>query len=199
MSSTTSLPKYCGYFVANFYLNCCFTAGSSRGFATFQALKSSAGPRGYTQLTQQGPPRRTSHSAANLARRGGPRQRVVGTAGVMAMSAFFFTVCLLQANATHTAGAMKSIFSIRGLNRQSGTDRATSFRFSPLLIPRGGDIDQRGDLLELPPTPPIEFAHGTTTLSFVFQGGIVAAVDSRASIGNFVGSKTTQKVLPVSR
>mmetsp|Transcript_10855 Transcript_10855/g.15302 ORF Transcript_10855/g.15302 Transcript_10855/m.15302 type:complete len:316 (+) Transcript_10855:76-1023(+) len=46
--------------------------------------------------------------------------------------------------------------------------------------------------------PPLEFAHGTTTLSFKFQGGIIAAVDSRASIGNFVGSKTTQKVLPVS-
>ena len=48
------------------------------------------------------------------------------------------------------------------------------------------------------PTPPIEFAHGTTTLSFVFQGGIVAAVDSRASMGSFVGSKTTQKVLPIN-
>jgi 20S proteasome subunit beta 5 len=47
-------------------------------------------------------------------------------------------------------------------------------------------------------SPPLQFAHGTTTLSFVFQGGIVAAVDSRASIGNFVGSKTTEKVLPIN-
>ena len=47
--------------------------------------------------------------------------------------------------------------------------------------------------------PPLEFAHGTTTLSFTFRGGIIVAVDSRASIGSFVGSKTTQKVLPVSR
>ena len=47
--------------------------------------------------------------------------------------------------------------------------------------------------------PPLEFAHGTTTLSFAFRGGIIVAVDSRASIGSFVGSKTTQKVLPVSR
>eukprot|EP00588_Corethron_pennatum_P010221 CAMPEP_0194275146 /NCGR_PEP_ID=MMETSP0169-20130528/8055_1 /TAXON_ID=218684 /ORGANISM="Corethron pennatum, Strain L29A3" /LENGTH=1405 /DNA_ID=CAMNT_0039018539 /DNA_START=66 /DNA_END=4280 /DNA_ORIENTATION=- len=46
--------------------------------------------------------------------------------------------------------------------------------------------------------PPLEFAHGTTTLSFIFGGGIVVAVDSRASMGQFVGSKTTQKVLPVS-
>jgi 20S proteasome subunit beta 5 len=35
-------------------------------------------------------------------------------------------------------------------------------------------------------------------LSFVFQDGIVAAVDSRASLGNFVGSKTVQKVLPIN-
>lgn len=46
--------------------------------------------------------------------------------------------------------------------------------------------------------PPLEYAHGTTTLSFIFDGGIIAAVDSRASIGNFVGSKTTQKVLPIN-
>ena len=47
-------------------------------------------------------------------------------------------------------------------------------------------------------TPPLKFEHGTTTLSFSFQHGIVAAVDSRASLGNFVGSKTVQKVLPIS-
>ena len=46
--------------------------------------------------------------------------------------------------------------------------------------------------------PSTEFFHGTTTLSFVFDDGIVVAVDSRASIGNFVGSKTTQKVLPIN-
>ena len=46
--------------------------------------------------------------------------------------------------------------------------------------------------------PPLEFEHGTTTLSFVFQDGIIAAVDSRASLGNFVGSKTVQKVLPIN-
>ena len=43
----------------------------------------------------------------------------------------------------------------------------------------------------------IQFAHGTTTLAFIYQGGIVIAVDSRASLGTFIGSKTTQKVLPI--
>lgn len=45
---------------------------------------------------------------------------------------------------------------------------------------------------------PPDFYHGTTTVSFVFNGGIITAVDSRASLGNFVGSKTTQKVLPIN-
>mmetsp|Transcript_1103 Transcript_1103/g.2553 ORF Transcript_1103/g.2553 Transcript_1103/m.2553 type:complete len:508 (-) Transcript_1103:39-1562(-) len=72
----------------------------------------------------------------------------------------------------------------------------------PWTLLRGGDYEQSSfaDAL-LPPqraAPPLEFAHGTTTLSFAFQGGIIAAVDSRASMGQFVGSKTTQKVLPVS-
>lgn len=73
----------------------------------------------------------------------------------------------------------------------------------PLLECRGGDqevTDPFGVKCNsgTVPPPPLEFAHGTTTISFIFQGGIIAAVDSRASIGNFVGSKTTQKVLPIN-
>ncbi len=65
---------------------------------------------------------------------------------------------------------------------------------------QGGDL---GPSCQVPkdflPTPPLEFAHGTTTISFLFRDGIVAAVDSRASIGQFVGSKTVQKVLPIHK
>merc|ERR1719203_560332 len=167
-------------------------AGSERGFATIPALKSPAGTNGYRLPTKTNTPHRSFHSAANMARRGGPRQRVVGTAGAIAMSAFFFTVCLLQANA--------HIFLSNKFSRHINSDKAALFGLSSeALILRGGDIEQRDGFLEPPLTPPVEFAHGTTTLSFLFQGGIVAAVDSRASIGNFVGSKTTQKVLPVSK
>jgi 5'-3' exonuclease/20S proteasome alpha/beta subunit len=60
------------------------------------------------------------------------------------------------------------------------------------------DDSQFQNFLDKRPVPPLEFAHGTTTLAFTFQGGIVAAVDSRASMGSFVGSKTTQKVLPIN-
>ncbi|CAN0008837.1 unnamed protein product [Heterosigma akashiwo] len=48
-------------------------------------------------------------------------------------------------------------------------------------------------------TPNIEFLHGTTTLAFIYQGGIVIAVDSRASMGAYISSRTTMKLLPVSR
>jgi 20S proteasome subunit beta 5 len=40
--------------------------------------------------------------------------------------------------------------------------------------------------------------HGTTTLSFIFQDGLIVAVDSRASMGKYVGSSTTKKVFPIT-
>ena len=33
----------------------------------------------------------------------------------------------------------------------------------------------------------IKFAHGTTTLAFKFQHGVIVAVDSRASAGSYIG------------
>eukprot|EP01083_Nonionella_stella_P199873 732566_1 len=34
----------------------------------------------------------------------------------------------------------------------------------------------------------IKYSHGTTTLAFKFKGGVVVAVDSRASMGSYIGS-----------
>lgn len=39
---------------------------------------------------------------------------------------------------------------------------------------------------------------GTTTLGFVYQGGVIIAVDSRASMGTFMGSKTVKKVIEIN-
>lgn len=44
----------------------------------------------------------------------------------------------------------------------------------------------------------IRFAHGTTTLAFQFQGGIVVAVDSRASMGQYIGSGTVKKIIEIN-
>ena len=39
---------------------------------------------------------------------------------------------------------------------------------------------------------------GTTTLAFVFEGGVLVAVDSRASMGPYVGSQTVKKVIEIN-
>ncbi|KAL3914996.1 MAG: hypothetical protein SGILL_005854, partial [Bacillariaceae sp.] len=80
----------------------------------------------------------------------------------------------------------------------SWRQRQTSTSLADWLDIRGGDYQEESILPQQQAVPPLEFAHGTTTLSFAFQGGIIVAVDSRASLGSFVGSKTVQKVLPVS-
>merc|ERR1711907_761091 len=52
---------------------------------------------------------------------------------------------------------------------------------------------------EGPNAPPkLEFKHGTTTLGFVFDGGVVIAVDSRASQGNYMSSRDVKKVIEIN-
>jgi hypothetical protein len=34
----------------------------------------------------------------------------------------------------------------------------------------------------------IKHAHGTTTMAFVYKGGVLVAVDSRASMGSYIGN-----------
>nr|WCZ58659.1 proteasome subunit beta type-5 [Seculamonas ecuadoriensis] len=50
-------------------------------------------------------------------------------------------------------------------------------------------IDKRTD---------ISFLHGTTTLGFKFQHGVIIAVDSRASMGQYMSSKTVKKVIEIN-
>jgi 20S proteasome subunit beta 5 len=44
------------------------------------------------------------------------------------------------------------------------------------------------DTLSTNPHGRIKLAHGTTTLAFKFQGGIIVAVDSRATAGSYIGA-----------
>lgn len=50
-----------------------------------------------------------------------------------------------------------------------------------------------------PLNPAIKFSHGTTTMAFIFDGGVLVAVDSRASMGSYIGSGTVKKVIPISK
>ena len=45
----------------------------------------------------------------------------------------------------------------------------------------------------------IKLAHGTTTLAFKFDQGIVVAVDSRATAGNWIASQTVKKVIEINK
>jgi len=55
------------------------------------------------------------------------------------------------------------------------------------------------DVFEHPDSPAaIEFAHGTTTLAFVFQGGVIVAVDSRSTQGSWIASQTVKKVIEIN-
>lgn len=44
---------------------------------------------------------------------------------------------------------------------------------------------------------PFSLSHGTTTLAFIFQGGVIAAADTRASAGGLVACPAVQKITPV--
>merc|ERR1719327_1710103 len=43
-----------------------------------------------------------------------------------------------------------------------------------------------------------DYFHGTTTLGFIFQGGVLIAVDSRASMGSYIGSQSVKKVIEIN-
>jgi len=46
--------------------------------------------------------------------------------------------------------------------------------------------------------PEVNFAKGTTTLSFVFQGGVIVAVDSRSTMGSYIASQSVKKVIEIN-
>jgi len=50
-----------------------------------------------------------------------------------------------------------------------------------------------------PANADIKMSHGTTTLAFVFKHGVLVAVDSRASMGSYIGSGTVKKVIEISK
>jgi len=49
-----------------------------------------------------------------------------------------------------------------------------------------------------PDSAKIEFNHGTTTLAFKFKHGVIVAVDSRATAGQWIASQTVKKVIEIN-
>ncbi|EGG20508.1 proteasome subunit beta type 5 [Cavenderia fasciculata] len=71
----------------------------------------------------------------------------------------------------------------------------THFELPPNSKP-GEFLDQVWDHPNAP--KPIEMAHGTTTLAFVFNGGVIVAVDSKSTQGSYVASRTVKKVIEIT-
>ncbi|KAL0211080.1 hypothetical protein P9112_009378 [Eukaryota sp. TZLM1-RC] len=48
------------------------------------------------------------------------------------------------------------------------------------------------------PNSGLNYSHGTTTLGFVFQGGVLICVDSRSTMGPYISSQSVKKVLEIN-
>eukprot|EP00124_Ichthyophonus_hoferi_P003500 Ihof_evm5s306 gene=Ihof_evmTU5s306 len=88
----------------------------------------------------------------------------------------------------------------QGMERDEGSQcmdisRGVSFAVPPVPEPaallKQWTDDNHGDLK-------IRFAHGTTTLAFKFKGGVMVAVDSRATAGPYIASQTVKKVIEIN-
>jgi 20S proteasome subunit beta 5 len=60
-------------------------------------------------------------------------------------------------------------------------------------------LDSKSETYEHPLNHNLKMNHGTTTLGFVFDHGVLLAVDSRASMGSYIGSGSVKKVIEISR
>jgi len=72
----------------------------------------------------------------------------------------------------------------------------TGFAMAPVLNPLTFCVDLKKS--GQAPKALLDFKKGTTTLGFKFQGGVMIAVDSRASMGTFIGSQTCRKVIEIN-
>ncbi|CAB9514583.1 5'-3' exoribonuclease [Seminavis robusta] len=153
----------------------------------------------------------TTEAAKSRQRFSQPMGRGRGRLAVLGLAATAASFFAAGANAIDHGLATR--LSSRRFGISTGFSAFAITRTDPWLSVRGGENlpirdpytsaytgngDDDVDEQSISKVPPLEFAHGTTTLSFVFQGGAIVAVDSRASMGNFVSSKTTQKVLPIN-
>jgi 20S proteasome subunit beta 5 len=173
----------------------------ARGFSTASySPHSNTSTRGFSSMAhhQQASRQPVGRVPATMMRGGSTRGSFL-KAGVAAAAFFLGSTCATGTISPWTGikptGRLSFLIKPGGNSVMIVPDSGSSI--ADLLRVRGGDLEETEEA-HSKKVPPLEFAHGTTTISFIFQGGIVAAVDSRASLGSFVGSKTTQKVLPVN-
>ena len=84
------------------------------------------------------------------------------------------------------------IYATASMHTRMGLPQLTSLFIQPSSWLRAVTDDRSN------PQCPIKIAHGTTTLAFRFQGGIIVATDSRASAGSWIASQTVKKVIEIN-
>jgi len=93
----------------------------------------------------------------------------------------------------------KNVFAVGdhnpGLDEDLLEEKQKNFSLAPVAHPETfcADMKAAGQCPGL-----MDFKKGTTTLGFVFQGGVIIAVDSRASMGTYIGSQTVKKVIEIN-
>lgn len=76
---------------------------------------------------------------------------------------------------------------------QVSTIQSSSYFLPPLNLPTGLPVCPPSQSVPLP----FPMSHGTTTLAFMFQGGVLAAADTRSSCSGLVADPAAQKILPI--
>jgi len=91
-------------------------------------------------------------------------------------------------------------------------NKCASSAASAANIASEGALDVRESIPSSFPLPPVKDlegfekdaqqlikpSHGTTTLGFIFEKGVIIAVDSRASQGSYISSQTVKKVIEIN-
>lgn len=78
-----------------------------------------------------------------------------------------------------------------------GEEEYSKFKFEMAPIPDKYGFGLALKTSETPEKKLMEVKKGTTTLGFQFQGGVILAVDSRASMGQFNSSETVRKIIEI--
>lgn len=80
------------------------------------------------------------------------------------------------------------ISSVQSPSMSSSLDSITPSLSLPSALP----------LASSPSVPlPFPMSHGTTTLAFIFQGGVLAAADTRSSCSGLVACPASEKIVPI--
>uniref|UniRef100_A0A8C6U0F9 Proteasome subunit beta n=1 Tax=Neogobius melanostomus TaxID=47308 RepID=A0A8C6U0F9_9GOBI len=96
------------------------------------------------------------------------------------------------------ATCLQSILNLQSV--WSNQDNQVTSHFShDLFSTHSGDLSTPSlPSVSSQPVPlPFPLSHGTTTLAFIFQGGVLAAADTRSSCSGLVACPAAQKILPI--